>query len=649
MPPLRTTKTNQPDNADGGAQDSVNAFGVQPGPDAAIPPADADSAAISPKKNAPSAATKKTAGKTAQKKGDKIAVDKEYKIPKDLFSFIPRDSADLYKIVPLEKKDNVLYVGTVNENNLDARDALNFITTSQGMEYKMQQITEEQFSELVQQYEQASETMSDALSQLEDQYDVMIDTGSDKEDERSAEALIQEEAPIIKLLSTILGQAVEKGTSDVHIEAQDKKSVVRYRIDGVLVKQLEFIPRVHDSIVARIKIVSNLRLDERRRPQDGRFSSIIRNNRVDFRVATFPTPNGEKVVLRVLDTAKGLRSLGDLGLEENMYDKVLRAIKRPYGLILATGPTGAGKTTTLYALLNMLDRKSQNIVSLEDPVEYQLEGINQSNIRPEIGYSFATGLRSVLRGDPDQILVGEIRDKETAQLAIQAALTGHLVYSTLHTNTAIGAVSRLAHFGIEPFLLAPTLLLIVGQRMARRLDGEGKEMPVSGSMLTYLEDKFSDLPQLYRSQIPDFRAFKDVIPTEENPSGMKGRIGVFEVLEVNDEIRSIIMKQPDEREIYKAARKTGFITMGEDAITKGLRGLMPFSEVAKISNEDVLGEEEPEADNIPNAEKMPEIEKTKNMPTETEEHIKAPPGARNRSAPPAIKKAFSKERATDLF
>ena len=311
---------------------------------------------------------------------------------------------------------------------------------------------------------------------------------------------------------------------------------------------------------------------------------------MDFRVATFPTTNGEKVSLRVLDKERGLRSLNDLGLSEDSHEKLLRAVRRPYGLILATGPTGAGKTTTLYALLNTLKRSSENIVSLEDPVEYRLEGVNQSNIRPEIGYTFANGLRSVLRGDPDQILVGEIRDRDTAQLAIQAALTGHLVYSTLHTNTAIGSISRLINFGIDPFLLAPTLSLVIGQRMVRRLDGEGKEVPVSQALHRYLEEKFSSLPQKYHSQLPEFRAFRDAVPTAENASGMYGRVGVFEVLEVDDEVRSIILEKPEEAEVYKAVRKNGFTTMDEDAIAKGLRGEIAFSEVMKISNESILNE-----------------------------------------------------------
>ena len=520
-------------------------------------------------------------------------VNANYQIPSKLFKFIPHESAELYKIVPLKQEDTTLYVGAVNPGDLDARDALNFITTGQGLQYKVQKIEETVFQALLKQYEGADFSMDETLEQLVDEGEesVLLDIG-EEDDAQQNDDVIREEAPIIKLVSTILAQAVSKGVSDIHVEPNEKFAAVRYRLDGILQHQMQFSRKILDSFVARIKILANLRIDERRRPQDGRFSSRIGDSRVDFRVAIFPTVNGEKVILRVLDKNKGLRDLASVGLAEHAYESVLRAIKRPYGLVLATGPTGAGKTTTLYAILSMIDRVNQSIVSLEDPVEYRLDGVNQSSIRPEIGYTFATGLRSVLRVDPDQIFVGEIRDKETANLAVQAALTGHLVYSTLHTNSAIGAVSRLLNFGIDPFLLAPTLSLVIGQRMVRRLDGEGKDLPVSAGMKAHLDKKFADLPQRYRSKIPDFTSFRDAVPSARSPSGMRGRIGVFEVFEVDEEIRTIIFDNPSEVKMYEAARKNGFMTMGEDAIVKGLKGLIPFSEAVKIGNEGVFGVEE---------------------------------------------------------
>ena len=532
----------------------------------------------------------KTPVSTKPKKANanEVKITKNYRIAADTFTFIPYESAELYKIIPLMQKGNTLHVGAVDPSSVSARDALNFITISQGLVYELQKITEDQFSYLIQQYNQSRTSMDATLKEIEGEQDVVL--GIEEDPNENVEGVIREEAPIIKLVSTILSQAVSNNVSDIHIEAYETYSLVRYRVDGVLQEQLKFARKIHEPLVARIKILSNLRLDERRRPQDGRFSSIIQKNRVDFRVATFPTSSGEKVVLRVLDKEKGLRSLSDLGFEEATYQKVLNAIHRPYGLILATGPTGAGKTTTLYALLSMLERKSKNIVSLEDPVEYRLDGINQSNIRPEIGYTFATGLRSVLRGDPDQIFVGEIRDHETAQLAVQAALTGHVVYSTLHTNTAIGAVSRLLNFGIDPFLLAPVLSLVIGQRMVRKIDGESKDLPIGQGMLKHLEQQFLDLPQRYKSQIPDFTSFKDAVSTDENPSGMRGRVGVFEAFEIDEDIRSIILSNPVESEMYASVRNKGFISMEEAAIIKGLRGIIPISEVVKVGSENILNE-----------------------------------------------------------
>ena len=558
-----------------------------------------DSQQASPAATQEPPAQKVVPKKEKSEDANSIKIFPNHKIPGSLSKLIPHESAELYKIVPLDKKKNILYIGAVNPNNLDARDALNFITEGQGLEYRIQKIDEKTFNMLLEQYGETSAGIEEALGNLMEEGDeegVLLDVDEEVSSEMSGEDLIREEAPIIKLVSTILAQAVSKEASDIHVEPSEKISIVRYRLDGVLQDQLQFSQKVHRSFVARIKILSNLRIDEQRRPQDGRFSSRIKENRVDFRVAVFPTVNGEKIVLRVLDKEKGLRNLVDIGLEEGMYKRVLTATEKSYGLILSTGPTGAGKTTTLYSILNMTNRKNQNIISLEDPVEYRLEGVHQSSIRPEIGYTFATGLRSVLRADPDKIFVGEIRDKETAQLAVQAALTGHLVYSTLHTNSAIGAISRLVNFGIDPFLLAPTLSMIIGQRLMRKLSGEGKEIPINASMHKRLEEQFADLPQRYSSQIPDFVSFREAVPTEDGSSGMRGRTGAFEVLEVDDEIRSIIFSNPSEESIYTAARKKGFLTMLEDAVVKGLRGIVPLSEAMKIGNENLLAKAEAKAD-----------------------------------------------------
>ena len=492
-------------------------------------------------------------------------------------------------MVPLARKEQTLYVGSIDVNNLDARDALNFITTSQGLEYIIQEITEEDFNQLLSQYNSSGVSIHDTLEQLEEEHDVTFGIDDDEELAAPLGTDIQDEPAMLKLFRKVLAEAVKEGASDIHIEAHEKHSAVRFRVDGVLREHFPFTKKLHDSIIAIIKLqTGTMRTDERRRPQDGRFGVRMSGGRVDFRVATFPTVHGEKAILRVLDRQRGIMALSDLGLNEEAEKKMKNASKNRHGIILVTGPTGSGKTTTLYSLLNTLDRTSSNIVSLEDPVEYQLDGVNQSGIRPELGYDFKNGLRSVLRGDPDQILVGEIRDKETAQLAVQAALTGHLVYSTLHTNTAIGAITRLLDFGIEPFLLSPVIRLVVNQVTLRRIEGEGKEKLISDTMKKYLENKFADLPDKYRKSIPPFSSFRDPLPTAENPAGLKGRIGVFELLEVDEEIQELILNNPSEKEIYTVARKKGYMELTESTIIKGLEGVIPFEEIVRVSNEDVL-------------------------------------------------------------
>jgi len=333
-------------------------------------------------------------------------------------------------------------------------------------------------------------------------------------------------------------------------------------------------------VVARIKILSNMRLDEKRKPQDGRFSAKIKDKRIDFRVSTFPTYYGEKVVMRILDQSQGMRSIDKMGFSEINLKAIRRALGRPYGLILITGPTGSGKSTTLYSMLNEVDKDHRNVLSLEDPVEYSIDGVSQSQIHPEIDYTFATGLRTTLRQDPDIIMVGEIRDKETAQLAIQAALTGHLVFSTLHTNNAIGAIPRLIDMGVDPYLIAPTLALTMAQRLVRTLcPNGGKPIPVEDSIKLMIEKQFEDLPLEFRKQIPFGKEVYEIAPTPECPNGTSGRTAVLEVLEMDKSIESVILKNPTEMELYKIARAKGMLSMKEDAIIKAFQRIIPFEEI----------------------------------------------------------------------
>jgi type II secretory ATPase GspE/PulE/Tfp pilus assembly ATPase PilB-like protein len=393
-------------------------------------------------------------------------------------------------------------------------------------------------------------------------------------------ARVVEEAPVAKITAVILRHATEGGASDVHIEHTGENVRVRFRVDGELFTSLVLPANVHSSVVARIKILANLKLDEKRKPQDGRFSARIDGRKIDFRVSTFPAYYGEKVVMRILDSQKGVQKLDSLGFRPEDLAMVRDALALPYGMILITGPTGSGKSTTLYSMLNELDKETKNIVSLEDPVEYNIGGISQSQVRAEIGYTFATGLRTTLRQDPDIIMVGEIRDKETAQLAIQAALTGHLVFSTLHTNTAIGAIPRLVDMGIDPYLIAPTLVLSIAQRLVKQIyPGAGKEVKNEGAIKIMVEKQFEDLPLEFKKKIDITRSFYEAAPIAESSSGTRGRLPVFEVFKVDKEIESIILKEPTEPRLLEAARKKGMLSVKEDAMLKCMDGLVPFQEV----------------------------------------------------------------------
>jgi type IV pilus assembly protein PilB len=342
---------------------------------------------------------------------------------------------------------------------------------------------------------------------------------------------------------------------------------------------------VHSGVIARIKILARLRLDEKRKPQDGSFSANIEGRKIDFRVSTMPAYYGEKVAIRILDSDKGVKSLEELGLSKRNIELVREAISRPYGLILITGPTGSGKSTTLYSMLNELDKETSNIVSLEDPVEYHIADVNQSQMMPEIGYTFASGLRSILRQDPDVIMVGEIRDKETAQLAIQAALTGHLVFSTLHTNDAIGAVPRLVDMGVDPYLIAPTLILSIAQRLSKlTCPSSRKLIPMGEEVKIQIDKQFKDLPEEFKKDVKIKNEIYDTVPSPECPAGTRGRIAVFEMFKVDQEMQQVILKNPVYSEIYQVARKKGMLLMREDAMLKAIEGIVPFREVYNFNS-----------------------------------------------------------------
>ncbi len=510
----------------------------------------------------------------------------------DVLAYIPQESAEHYKIIPLSVESGALEVGIVDPDNIEALDALQFISAKIGIPYKLFLVSQEDFAHVVEEYASLTGEVDEALSEFNET--VHADEKKDKDDEISVERTIKADAPVTKIVATILRYAVEGGASDIHVEATPEKVQVRFRMDGELHTSLELPLKVHAAVVARIKILAQLRLDERRKPQDGRFSATVEGRRIDFRVSTFPTQYGEKVVMRILDSAKSVTNLDSLGLSAENIAQVRDIIRAPYGIILISGPTGSGKSTTLFSMLSELDRDSQNVVSVEDPVEYEIPGVSQSQVRPEIGYTFASGLRSILRQDPDVIMVGEIRDNETASLAIQAALTGHLVFSTIHTNTAAGVIPRLVDMGVDPYLIAPTLIAAMGQRLVRKLcPGAGNPIPISESIQGILNEEFADLPLQYRAKIPKFEHIYEAKSTPDCPNGTRGRLAVFEIMRMDKDLEHAVLTSPVEEKIYEAARAKGMFTMREDAIIKALAGEIPFEEVNSLGGDLLIDQDAP--------------------------------------------------------
>lgn len=510
------------------------------------------------------------------------------KVPLDTLETVPEETAKYYQMIPLQKKDNVLEIGMVYPEDLRAQEALKFLTRQGKYTYKVFLITLTTFNNLLRQYRNLRREVGMALEELETELkkeDVAIrPSTSTAEYEKMAE-----EAPVTKIVAVILRHAVEGKASDIHIEPTRDKLRVRFRLLGELHSSILLPLKIHPAIIARVKILSNLKIDETRVPQDGRFSAKFDDQNLDFRVSTFPTSMGEKVAIRVLDPATGLKSFHDLGLEKRNLQFLTTALSKPYGLILVTGPTGSGKSTTLYAALQSLNKEGVNIVTLEDPVEYFVEGINQSQIRPEIKYDFATGLRHILRQDPNVIMVGEIRDEETAGLAINAALTGHIVLSTLHTSNAAGAIPRLVDMEVKPYLIAPTLQLVIAQRLVRKLCDECKKkvkpsQQVKDLILKTVGELSADLQEEINVK-KDVSVFEPQGCSKCGNTGFSGRIALFEMLPITDSVARIIVENPSEANITEEAKKQGMITMQQDGVIKILRGVTTVEEVLRVVEE----------------------------------------------------------------
>jgi type IV pilus assembly protein PilB len=516
-------------------------------------------------------------------------------IQQELLDFIPEESATHYRMVPLQLEDELLVVGVNNPDNLQMREALNFISTKYNRPYRLVYLLDEDIEKALAFYQNLKGDVDDALESLETELDAEIAASLEESSESTKETVehIEEDAPVTKIVATILRYAVDGAASDIHIEPSPKKISVRFRVDGALATSLELPKNVHMAVVARVKILSSMRLDERRKPQDGRFSATFDERKIDFRVSVLPTNHGEKVVMRILDTGKGVLSLEGSGISKGNLETIRRIVQEPYGIILISGPTGSGKSTTLRGMIQEVDTLTKNVMSLEDPVEYDMHGVSQSQVRPEIGYTFARGLRAALRQDPDIIMVGEIRDKETAQLAIQAALTGHLVLSTIHTNNAIGVVPRLVDMGIDPYLIAPTLKMAIAQRLARTLCNDtGSEEELDASTELRIKDTFQTLPSKYHKRIPENRTMLHPESTPTCATGYRGRTAVTEVLEVNEEMQELILANASEEEIFQSARKNGYITMQEDAMIKALSHEIPYEEMNVFTSKVGLEESE---------------------------------------------------------
>ena len=532
-----------------------------------------------------------------------------YNGPKDLadialYNLIDKEKSDRYLAVPLGLRDsdndfinkskdaNILKnkdivdevsVGIVDPERKNVLDALQFILSSAGVSYKIYLISYSEFKRRTEKYPQEPE--KDELQNPKEDITNLSSMGREdmeditEEDHENISGSMMDSVPIVKMLNIILKESIINGASDIHIENIGEYVRVRTRIDGILSVKYKIPESRHASLVARVKILCGLKLDEKRKPQDGRFSVKFEGHKIDFRVSTLPAYYGEKVVIRILDSYRGVKKIEEIGLSSVHMTKIRKALGEPYGIILISGPTGSGKTTTLYSMINEIDKVQKNIVSLEDPIEYNISGINQSQIFPEIGYTFATGLRSILRQDPDVIFVGEIRDGETAQLAIQAALTGHLVFSTIHTNNAIGVITRLLDMGVDPYLIAPTLKLAIAQRLVRKIAPDCAVEINDIAIENIIQNSFKDLPDEFKKDLPLDKKPHAANSSTINQSGLKGRAPMFEMLQVDKEIEELILGKKSEEQIWNAARKKGMISMKEDAMIKSIEGTIPFIEV----------------------------------------------------------------------
>jgi type IV pilus assembly protein PilB len=529
------------------------------------------------------------------------------KIPSSTLSLLPKETAERYMAVPLGEMQNRLVVAMLDAENVQAID---FLSNKIGRPVKVFAASEAGIRNLLKQYPvegREDDNLNTAAGGIEVPAELKnliaqdSAAGSELSANKSIKTIVQD-SPISKVLTAIMEYAATNGASDIHIEPLEKELKIRCRIDGVLREVMRLPKATEPPLVSRIKILSSLKIDEHRLPQDGQFTVKVGDNNIDLRIAISPVVWGEQVVIRLLDKSGTSLKLEDMGYRGRALRSIRGALKHPNGMVLTSGPTGSGKSTSMYALLQEIKNDSINIVTLEDPVEYKMDGINQIQINADIGLTFASGLRSVLRQDPNVVMVGEIRDKETATLAVQAALTGHLVFSTLHTNSAAGILPRLLDMGIEPFLIASTVRTVIGQRLVRRL-AEGAETYQSDAAET-AAIQATLAPILPTKQEDVAKAAEDIgyktLPlsgqnaytlykgkeTVSAPGGYKGRMGLYEVFDVTPEIQQLILKRATSSEIQKVAIAQGMLSMRQDGYLKALNGQTTLAEINRVAADD---------------------------------------------------------------
>jgi len=514
---------------------------------------------------------------------------KKKKIEQQVLQILPEPIARRYRVVAFEKSGKELHVGTLDPDDLQMRE---FIKKKTGLEVVPFMATHSGLDFALSQYHTSLKSEFEKILQDKKEEPQVSGEQSGGDLQKMAQ-----EIPVVRVVDTLLEYAIFEKASDIHIEPQEHDVIVRYRIDGVLHDVMTLPKVIHPALVARIKVLSNLKIDEHRLPQDGRFKTEKDSHKISFRVSTIPVFDGEKIVMRLLEEGAQALTFEQLGFARGALEVIKRNLKRPHGMTLVTGPTGSGKSTTLYTVLTVLNTKAVNISTIEDPIEYRVPGVNQMQVSPKIGLTFATGLRALLRQDPNIIMIGEIRDRETAEEAVHAAMTGHLVLSTLHTNSAAGALPRLLDMGMEPYLIASTVNDIIGQRLVRKICQDcKKKVKLDKKTLASLEKDF-DLKELIRvmkkdeaiddksDSLADLEFYQGEGCDKCGNTGYRGRVGIYEAMEVSPEIMKLILKKASTGEIEGRAVEEGTILMWQDGFIKAVQGLTTIEEVLRVSRE----------------------------------------------------------------